>query len=172
MSELNVELTLPQFVVSALGQRLAVRVDQSASGVPSFVASVDGDTMINEPRTDSTLDLIDAAIEHFPILDQRAKFAVRLRGHVNRFEFIHGRHPSQLECIVAVGLAFDIGPLPGFFVGRTHKGSESQRMSQITNPSRRTTGFHDDQIDLVIFEYHCQVMTVRSRIEEGVFTSI
>ncbi len=45
--------------------------------MPSFVASVDGDAMINEPCADSTLDLVDAAIECFSILDQRAKFPMR-----------------------------------------------------------------------------------------------
>ncbi len=62
------------------------------------------------PGPNDTFHLVDAAIERFSILDPRAKLAALLRWHVSGFQFVHGSHPSQLECIVFVGLAFEVRP--------------------------------------------------------------
>jgi hypothetical protein len=127
--------------------------------------------MVDEPGANGAFDLVDSRVESLAVLDQRAEFSMRLRRHVHCFEFIHGRHPRQFEGVVLVGLAFDVGPLPGIFVGRADEGLDSQADSQVIDPARRPTGLHDNQIDLVLFEDRCQVAAIRSGIKESVFAS-
>jgi hypothetical protein len=109
--------SFPKFVGFALCQRLSERVDAFASGVPSFLASVDRDAMIDEPGADGAFHFVDTSVECLSVLDQRAELSVCFGGHVDGLEFIHRSHPSEFQGIVFVGLAFDVGPLPGVFVG-------------------------------------------------------
>lgn len=73
--------------------------------------------MIDEPSTDGAFHFVDALVERLSVLDQGAELAVRFGRHVNCFEFIHCCHSREFESIVFVGLAFDVGPFPGIFVG-------------------------------------------------------
>ncbi len=75
-------------------------------------------------------------------------------------------HPSQLESIILVGLAFDVGPFPGIFVGRTDERLETVAHGQIVDPARRTAGFHDDEVDFVLFEDRLQVIPLGGRVKE------
>ena len=63
LREFNVQLTAPQFTLGAFGERLAKRVDFLTSSVPSFVAAVDGDAVVDEPSSDRALDFVDALVE-------------------------------------------------------------------------------------------------------------
>ena len=124
---------------------------RSRAGVPGFVTRVDRDAMIDEPSSNGALDLIDATIERLAILDQRAKLAMLFRRHVNGFEFSHGRHASQLECIVFVGLAFDVGPLPSLFVRRADERLVAEADRQVVDPTGGSAGLHDDEVDSCAF---------------------
>ncbi len=105
----------------------------------------------------------DAIVECLAILDQWAKLAVSFRGHVNSLQFVHGSHASQFECIVFVGLAFDVTPLPGVFVGRAHKCLQTMADSQIIAPARRTTSFHGNQINHAILEDSRKIVSIGGR---------
>ena len=54
---------------------------------------------------------------------------------MHRLEFIHRRHARQLESVVLVRFAFDIAPLPGIFIGRTHQRLQTVANSQIVDPA-------------------------------------
>jgi len=61
--EFNIELALPEFIGATLCQRFTERVDAGSAGVPGFLASVDGDPMIDEPGADGVLELVDALVK-------------------------------------------------------------------------------------------------------------
>ena len=82
------------------------------------------------------------------------------RRHVDGIELVHGDHASQLERVVLVGLSLDVGPSPGFFVGRIDEGFQPQRYGQIVDPSRWPTSLHHDQIDLFALENDGQVAEI------------
>lgn len=94
-----------------------------------------------------------------------------LRWHVNGFQFVHGSHPSQLECVILVGLAFDVGPLPSIFVCRTDECGEVVALGQIVDPAGRSAGLHDDEVDFVLFEDRVQVIPLGRCVQECVFPS-
>ena len=60
--------------------------------------------------------------------------------------------PSQFEGVVFVGLAFDVGPPPGFFVGRADEVFEFVFERQIVDPSRGSASLHDDEVGVTVFE--------------------
>ena len=75
------------------------------------------------------------------------------------FEFFHGGHACEFEGVIFVGLAFDVRPFPGIFIGGTDKCLESEANSEIVDPTGRPTGFHDDQIDFVFLEDGSEVIS-------------
>lgn len=164
-------MPFPEFIGATLINRLAVGVDELATRVPSLLASIDRDAMVDEPRSNRVLHAIDAAVERLTILDQRTELTLSFRRHVDRLEFIHGGHASQLESVVFVRLAFDVRPLPSVFVGRADEGFVSLAASQIVDPARRSTSFHDNQIDGAFLEDSGEILSVSSRIEDRSFTS-
>jgi hypothetical protein len=134
--------------------------------VPGFVAFVDRDAVIDEPSANGVFHLVDAIVERLAILDQRAKLAMSFRGHVNGLQLVHGSHASQLERIVFVGLAFDVAPLPGIFVGGTNKCLQAMADGQVIDPARGAASLHDDQIDLAFLEDSREIVSIGSRCEE------
>ncbi len=114
---------LATFVVADLdlGSAVFLRVASDFVG--------DSDAMVDEPSTNSVLDLIDSPAECLSVHDQRAEPSMLFGWHVHWFEFIHRRHASQFECVVSVGLAFDIGPFPSVIVGRPDELLEILRLS-------------------------------------------
>ena len=87
------------------------------------------------------------------------------------FEFVHRSHARQLESIVFIGLAFDVTPLPSVFVGRANERFQVQADRQVIDPARRATGFHDDQVDIVLLEYRSEIISLGSSGKKLVFTS-
>ena len=55
--------------------------------------------------------------------------------------------------------------------GGENKGLESQADGQVVDPARGTAGFHDDQVDIVVFEVQRKIFPVGRCIEELVFPS-
>ena len=93
------------------------------------------------------------------------------RRHVDGFELVHGDHASQLERVFIVGFSLDVGPSPGFFVGRADESFQAQRYRQIVDPSRWPTSLHHDQIDLFALENDGQVNRIGSGREKAVLAS-
>lgn len=87
---------------------LSEGVDEFAARVPCLFAGIDGNAVVDEPSPYRALHFVDAMIERLAVLHQRSEFAMCFGGHVNRFEFIHCCHTSELEGIVFVGFAFDV----------------------------------------------------------------
>ena len=92
---------------------------------------------------------------------------------MDRFELPHHRQASQLEGVVFVGLAFDVLPPPGFFVGAADERLESQFLAQVADPTAGATGFHHHQVDLVRCVSTCRQIAsvVVGRIETDVLAS-
>ncbi len=102
LREFDVKFTFPKIVCGAIDQWLADGVDTLASRVPSFIARVNRDAMIDEPSTYGAFHLVDAVVERFAVLDQGPKLAMLLAGHMDGFEFVHRCHASKFECVVFV----------------------------------------------------------------------
>lgn len=168
--QLDVELAFPKLVGLTFGQRLSERVDPLAAGMPGFVAGVDRDPLVDEPGADGVLGLVDASVEGLTVFHQRSELAVLLGGRMDGLEFSHGGHPRELEGIVLIGLAFDIGPLPGLFIGGADERGASQRLSQVVDPARGPAGFHDDEIAAVFFEDRGEIVAIGGGIEKGMFS--
>ena len=151
LSQFQIKLAFPEFVNFTLLERLTVAVDQLASQAPGTFARVDLEAPVGEQRADGVLDPVDPLVERFAILDQRALFADFGFGDVDTFEVTHHGHPGQPKRVVLVGFAFDVLPLPGFFVGAADQSLESQFVAGIADPAARSTGFHHDQIELALF---------------------
>ena len=143
----------------------------SPTGVPGLVTFVYRDAVIDEPSANGVFHLVDTIVERLAILNQGAKLAVSFRGHVNGLQFVHGSHASQFERIVFVGLAFDVTPLPGVFVGRANKCLQTMADGQVIDPARGTASFHHDQIDLAFLENCREIVSIGSRCEEFSFAS-
>jgi len=151
LSQFDVKFAFPEFVGFTLGERLTKGVDSFASGVPSFIASIDHDAMIDVPGTNDAFHLVDPTIERLAVLNQRTELTMGLGGHVNRFEFVYGSHSSKFQGVILVGFAFDVGPLPGVFIGRTDECLEAVAYGKIIDPAGRPAGFHDDEVEFVLF---------------------
>ena len=78
---------------------------------------------------------------------------------------------KESMCVVLVCLAFDVRPLPGIFVGRADECFEPQADCQVVDPARRTTGFHDDEVNFVFLKDCGEVLSVSGSIKEFMFTS-
>lgn len=76
----------------------------------------------------------------------------------------------QVESVVLVGLALDIAPFPGIFIGRAHEGLQPEADGKIVDPTRRAAGLRRDQIDLVLLEHRSQVASIGCRRQELVLT--
>ena len=101
-------------------------------------------------------------VECLSVLDDGALFShLRLRD-VNRGEHSHHRHASELECVVAIGLSLGVLPRPGFVIGATNDRFEFHLVTQIADPPRRSTRFHDNQIDFFRGKELLQVVTLRT----------
>ena len=122
--------------------------------------------LVDEPSTDGVLGFVDPSVESLAILDQGAKLTVLLGRRVYRFEFSHGGQTGKLQSVVFVGLAFDIGPPPGFFVGGADERGKPHRLSQIVDPARGSAGLHDDQVRLVVGKDRSEVLPPSGRGEE------
>ncbi len=72
-------------------------------------------------------------------------------------ELPHHRQTGKFQGVVFLGLAFDIGPAPGFFVGTADQRGELELLAQIGDPAAGAAGFHDDQVDRVVLEHSGQV---------------
>ncbi len=123
--QFDVEFPFPKFVGTALCEWFAEGVDTVAPSVPSSVAFIDRDSMIDEPGSDGVLEFIDTLIERLAVFDERTELPVLRRRHVDGFEFFHGDHASELKGIVFVGFSFDVGPSPGFLVGGADEGFQT-----------------------------------------------
>ncbi|TWU10273.1 hypothetical protein Pla52o_57290 [Novipirellula galeiformis] len=150
----------------ALGQRFTKRVDVITSGVPGFVASVDCDALVNEPGADGVFGFVNPLVKCLAIFDERAEFPVFMRRSVDGFEFSHGSHASEFEGVVTIGSAFDVGPPPSFLVGATDECFQSVTLSQVIDPARRATSFHDDEVSFRILEDTGDGFPVGGRGEE------
>lgn len=69
--------------------------------------------------SNGTFHFSDAVVEGLSILYEGTKLSMLHRGHVYGFELPHGSHASELEGVVFVGFAFNVGPLPSVFIGGT-----------------------------------------------------
>ncbi len=54
--------------------------------------------------------------------------------------------------------------------GGENKCLESQADGEVVDPARGTAGFHDDEIDLVVFEDSGEIVAVGCKVEENVFS--
>ncbi len=68
--------------------------------------------------------------------------------------------------IVLVGLSFDVNPPPGVLVGGANKGLQSQADGQVVDPAGGPAGFHDDEIDFVVFEDGCEIVSIGCGVEK------
>ncbi len=155
----------------AFAERFAKGFDPPASGVPSLLTGVDCDAMVDEPSPNRALHFIDSTVEGFTILDERPELTMALGGHVDRFELADGRHASELEGVVLVGLAFDVAPLPCVFIGGADESLVAEADCEVVYPAGRPARFHDDEIAFVFFEEGLKVVSVGGCVEKGVFAS-
>ena len=77
-------------------------------------------------------------------------------------QLIHHCQPGELECIIAIRLAFDLRPPPGFPVGIGDEEQLVEFFTQVRQPSRRVTGFKDDDVG-TLFPYQ-----IREYIAAGI----
>ena len=171
LSQFDIELAFPEFARIAFDERLAKRVDAFASRMPSGLAGCDSDSVVDEPRTNDALDLVDTVVKSFSILDQGTKLTMCFRGHVNGFKLVHGRHSSQFQCIVFVGFAFHVGPGPSIFVGRAGERLEFKTLCKIVDPTRWAASFHDDEFGRIFLEDFREIITIGSGVNELMFAS-
>ncbi len=125
--------------------------------------------MIDEPSSDGALHLVDTTIERLSILDQRSELAMSFRRHVNGFKLIHRSHASKLESVILVGLAFDIGPRPGIFIGGTNQRLEAMALGEVIDPTGWPASFHDNKIELMLLEDGGKIISFSRCIEESMF---
>ncbi len=137
--------------------------------MPSFLASVDGDSTIDEPGANGAFHFADSVVKSLSVFDQRSKFAVCFGGHVDRLELVHVGHAGELESVVLVGFSFDVGPLPRIFVGGAYKSFASEADSQVVNPARGAARFHDDQVAFGFLEKRGQVIAFGFGVDEHMF---
>ena len=103
--------------------------------MPSFLASVDGDSTIDEPRANGAFHFTDSVVKSLSVFDQRSNFAVCFGGHVDRLELVHGGHAGELESIVLIGFSFDVTPFPRVFVGGADESFVSETGGKIVDPT-------------------------------------
>ena len=138
--------------------------------MPSFLAGVDGDAMIDEPSSDGAFHFADPTIEGFSVLNERSELAVRFGGHVDRLELAHSCHAGEFESIVLVGFAFDITPLPSVFVGGADESFVAKADGKVVDPAGGTAGFHDDEVAFGFFEKRGEVGAFGCGIDELMFS--
>ena len=61
-------------------------------------------------------------------------------------------HTGQFKPVVFVGFSFHIGPLPSIFIGGTKDCFMPSVLSEVVDPTRWSTGFHDHEVNFVHFE--------------------
>jgi hypothetical protein len=91
---------------------------------------------------------------------------------VDRFEFSHGGQAGKLQRVVFVGLAFDVGPPPGVFVGRADERVEAVFHRQVIDPPRRSTGFHDNEVSLAVAKELREVLAFGGRRDKLATSSL
>ena len=143
-----------------------------AAGTPGSSASIDLETTVGKQGSDGVLDAIDSSVECLAILDQSSMLAYLVRGHMDRFEVPHHRQSSQLDGVVFVGLAFDVLPSPGLFIGAADQRLQAEFLAQVTDPAAGATGLHHYQVDLVVPKDGRQIGPRRGRIPEPVLLSL
>ena len=84
--------------------------------------------------------------ECLAVLDQSALFADLRLGNMNAFQVTHHGHAGQPQGVVFIGLAFDVLPLPGFFVGAADERLDLQFTANIIDPAAGSTGFHHHEL--------------------------
>ena len=166
LCQFQIQFTSPELIRIAIGKWLTIGVDAISPSMPSFIARVDRDAMIDEPSFNGALHLIDAAIKRLTILDQRAKLAVSFGRHVDGFQFFQGRHSSQLERIIFVSFAFDVGPFPSVLIRRAYQRLVAEADGQVVDPAGGAAGFHDDEVDFVRFKDRFEVTPLGGRVKE------
>ena len=57
--------------------------------------------------------------------------------------------------------------MSGVFVGRTDECLEAVAYGKIIDPTGRPAGFHDDEVDFVLFEDSLEVTPLGSGVVEG-----
>lgn len=85
-------------------------------------------------------------LDHLAILDDQSFLLSLGAGHVDGSEHVHAGHFGELECIVAIRLAFGVLPGPGLIVGAANDGLESFGSADVVDPTRGSAGFHHDQV--------------------------
>ena len=91
-----------------------------------------------------------------------------VRWHVDRFELSHHRQASKFQGVVLVGLAFDVLPSPGLFIGAADQRLQAEFLAQVTDPAAGATGLHHHQVDLAVLKDSRQIGPRRSRFPEPV----
>jgi hypothetical protein len=81
-------------------------------------------------------------------------------------------HFSVQQGAVAIGISFDIGPPPSFLVGAADERAVTMNLSEIVDPTRRTTGLHDDEVSLGAFENAIDVLHRRGQGDEAGLTHL
>ena len=129
----------------------------------------DFDALANKQAANRVFDSVDTPDQLLAVLDQRSVFSHLVFGHVNPRELSHHRQSSQLERVVFVRLAFDVLPLPGRIVGAADKRLETQLLAQVADPTAGPTGFHHDQVNLVILEDRREIVPCRRHRLKSIF---
>ena len=138
--------------------------------MPSFLAGVDSDAVIDEPSANGAFHFGDSGVEGLSVFDEGSKLAVRFGRHMYGLEFAHGSHAGEFEGVVLVCFSFDVGPLPSVFVGGADEGLLSEADSKVVDPAGGAASFHDDEVAFGLLEKGGEVSTFGCGVDELMFS--